>query len=66
MEQYGKRFVKGKPALRGAMKLHVARLVEEKVLDAEDLADMITFMDEDGLDPDSDFANRRFMVALQV
>ncbi|KAL8842856.1 MAG: hypothetical protein Q9176_002492 [Flavoplaca citrina] len=66
MEQYGKRFVKGKPALRGAMKLHIARLVEEKVLDAEDLADMITFMDEDGLDPDSDFANRRFMVALQV
>ncbi|CAO1600888.1 MAG: hypothetical protein LQ349_002483 [Xanthoria aureola] len=66
MEQYGKRFVKGKPALRGAMKLHVARLVEEKVLGAEDLADMITFMDEDGLDPDSDFAIRRFMVALQV
>ncbi|KAL8673485.1 MAG: hypothetical protein Q9168_002091 [Polycauliona sp. 1 TL-2023] len=66
MEQYGKRFVKGKPALRGAMKLHVARLVEEKILDAEDLADMITFMDEDGLDPDSDFANRRFMIAIQV
>ncbi|KAI4254129.1 MAG: hypothetical protein L6R42_007317 [Xanthoria sp. 1 TBL-2021] len=66
MEQYGKRFVKGKPALRGAMKLHVARLVEERVLDAEDLADMITFMDEDGLDPDSDFAIRRFMIALQV
>ncbi|KAL8853210.1 MAG: hypothetical protein Q9221_001944 [Calogaya cf. arnoldii] len=66
MEQYGKQFVKGKPALRGAMKLHVARIVEEKVLDAEDLADMITFMDEDGLDPDSDFAIRRFMIALQV
>ncbi|KAL9001228.1 MAG: hypothetical protein Q9169_000412 [Polycauliona sp. 2 TL-2023] len=66
MEQYGKRFVRGKPALRGAMKLHVARLVEDKILDAEDLADMITFMDEDGLDPDSDFAIRRFMIALQV
>ncbi|KAL8911177.1 MAG: hypothetical protein Q9172_007719 [Xanthocarpia lactea] len=66
MEQYGKRFVKEKPALRGAMKLHIARLVEEKVLDAEDLADLISFMDEDGLDPDSEFAIRRFLMALKL
>ncbi|KAL8770264.1 MAG: hypothetical protein Q9209_003900 [Squamulea sp. 1 TL-2023] len=66
MEQYGKRFLKGKPALRGALKLHVTRLVEEKVLDAEDLADLITFMDEDGLDPDSEFTIRRFLIALRL
>ncbi|KAL8802554.1 MAG: hypothetical protein Q9182_003719 [Xanthomendoza sp. 2 TL-2023] len=66
MEQHGKRFVKGKPALRKALKLHVARLVEEKVLNTEDLVDTISLMDEDSLDPDSDFTIRRFLKALQL
>ncbi|KAL8785551.1 MAG: hypothetical protein Q9213_003299 [Squamulea squamosa] len=66
LEQYGKRFLKGKPALRGGMKLHITRLVEEKVLDTEDLADLITFMDEDALDPDSDFSVRRFLIAIRL
>ncbi|KAL8818286.1 MAG: hypothetical protein Q9223_003041 [Gallowayella weberi] len=66
MEQHGKRFVKGKPALRKAMKLHVAKLVEEKVLDTEDLVDTISLMDEDSLDPDSDFTIRRFLKALEL
>lgn len=66
MEQYGKRFVKAKPALRKAMKLHVARLVEEKALDAEDLVDTFTLMDEDGLEPDGEFAIRRFLTALRL
>ncbi|KAL8727406.1 MAG: hypothetical protein Q9166_006078 [cf. Caloplaca sp. 2 TL-2023] len=66
MEQYGKRFVKTKPALRKAMKLYVAKIVEEQVLDTEDFVDMISLMDEDGLDPDSEFADLRFLMALQL
>ncbi|KAL8702196.1 MAG: hypothetical protein Q9224_000111 [Gallowayella concinna] len=66
MEQHGRRYVKGKPALRKAMKLHVARLVEEKVLDTDDLIDTISLMDEDSLDPGCAFTIRRFLTALQL
>ncbi|KAL8926445.1 MAG: hypothetical protein Q9208_002988 [Pyrenodesmia sp. 3 TL-2023] len=66
MEQYFKRFVKAKKALRSAMKINVKKMVEEAVLDAEDLVDTISLMDEDGLDPASEFAVRRFLIAIRL
>lgn len=66
MEQYFKRFVKAKKALRGAMKINVKKIAEEKVLDAEDLVDTISLMDEDGLDPEGEFAVGRFLTAIQL
>ncbi|KAI4289371.1 MAG: hypothetical protein L6R35_001372 [Caloplaca aegaea] len=66
MEQYFKRFVNAKKALRSAMKINVNKIAEEKVLDVEDLVDTISLMDEDGLDPDSDFAAGRFLTAIKL
>lgn len=66
MEQYFKRFVKAKVALRSAMKITVRKIVEEQVLSVEDLIDTISLMDEDGLDPDSEFAVRRFLRAMKL
>ncbi|KAI4092936.1 MAG: hypothetical protein LQ344_003184 [Seirophora lacunosa] len=66
MEQYFKRFVKAKKALRSAMKINVKKIAEEKVLDVEDLVDTISLMDEDGLDPDGDFAAGRFLTAIKL
>lgn len=66
METYGKLFVKTKPALRNALKQHMAKIVEEKVLDTEDLIDAITLLDEDVLDPESEFAICRFLTALRL
>ncbi|KAL8665500.1 MAG: hypothetical protein Q9202_002205 [Teloschistes flavicans] len=66
VQQHGKRFVKVKPTLRHAMREHFAQLVEDKVLDAEDLIDTISLLDEDSLDPADGFAARRFLVALRL
>ncbi|KAL8711303.1 MAG: hypothetical protein Q9220_004200 [cf. Caloplaca sp. 1 TL-2023] len=66
MEQYGKRFVNAKPALQNAMRHHIARVVEEKALEPEDLIDTISLMDEDGLEPDSDYAVGRFLTAIKL
>ncbi|KAL8908618.1 MAG: hypothetical protein Q9207_000706 [Kuettlingeria erythrocarpa] len=66
MEQYFKRFVKAKKALRSAMRINVKKIVEEAVLDAEDLVDTISLMDEDGLDPTDEFASRRFLTAIRL
>ncbi|KAL8841038.1 MAG: hypothetical protein Q9170_001063 [Blastenia crenularia] len=66
MEQYGKRFVRVKTALRGALKFNVGKIVEEQALDGEELADTISLMDEDGFDPDNDFSIRRFLTALKL
>ncbi|KAL9578857.1 MAG: hypothetical protein Q9212_005452 [Teloschistes hypoglaucus] len=66
MQQHGKRFVKGKPTLRLAMREHFVQLVEDRVLDAEDLIDTISLLDEDSLDPAEGFRDRRFLVALRL
>lgn len=66
MEQYGKRFVRAKRVLRSALKFNIGKVVEEQALDAEDLADTITLMDEDGLDPTNEFSIRRFLTALKL
>lgn len=66
MEQFFKRFVKAKKALRSALRLHVKNIVEEKVLDAEYLVDTVSLMDEDALKPDSTFAVRRFLMAVKL
>ncbi|KAL8952745.1 MAG: hypothetical protein Q9222_001356 [Ikaeria aurantiellina] len=66
MEQYGKRFVSAKPTLRNAMRQHIGKVVEEKVLEPEDLVDTISLMDEDGLEPDSDYAMGRFLTAIKL
>ncbi|KAL8694758.1 MAG: hypothetical protein Q9218_000684 [Villophora microphyllina] len=66
MQQHGKRFVKAKPTLRHVMRRQFAQLVEDKALDAEDLIDTISLLDEDSLDPAHEFADRRFLVALKL
>ncbi|KAL9595056.1 MAG: hypothetical protein Q9219_006679 [cf. Caloplaca sp. 3 TL-2023] len=66
MENYGKRFVRAKKALRGALKFNFSKVVAEQTLGAEDLADTITLMDEDALDPAQEFSTRRFLTALQL
>ncbi|KAL8941055.1 MAG: hypothetical protein Q9216_002463 [Gyalolechia sp. 2 TL-2023] len=66
MEQYGKRFVRAKKALRSALKFNIGKIVEEQALDAEDLADTITLMDEDALDPNNEFSVCRFLTALRL
>ncbi|KAL9006410.1 MAG: hypothetical protein Q9188_000815 [Gyalolechia gomerana] len=66
MEQYGKRFVKAKRALRSALKFNMGKIVEEQALDAEDLADTITLMDEDAFDPNNEFSVCRFLAALKL
>ncbi|KAI4107711.1 MAG: hypothetical protein L6R37_001396 [Teloschistes peruensis] len=66
MQQHGSRFVKSKPTLRLGMREHFAQLVEDRVLDAEDLIDTISLLDEDSLHPGKDFTGRRFLVSLQL
>lgn len=66
MEQYGKRFVRAKKSLRDALRFNIAKVVEEHALDAENLADTITLMDEDALDPTSEFSSCRFLIALKL
>ncbi|KAL8738993.1 MAG: hypothetical protein Q9181_000275 [Wetmoreana brouardii] len=66
METYGKRFVKAKTALRKALEQNFVNVLEEKVLDTEELVDTISLLDEDSLDPSSDFAVSRFLTALRL
>ncbi|KAL8944033.1 MAG: hypothetical protein Q9211_000739 [Gyalolechia sp. 1 TL-2023] len=66
MEQYGKRFVRAKKALRSALKLNIGKIVEEQALDAEELADTITLMDEDAIHPNNELSACRFLTALKL
>ena len=67
MEQFCKRFVKGKPAFHNDLKRYLTKLVARQVLDPEALVDILTLMDVDHSHADDEgFADRRFFLALML
>lgn len=67
IEKYCKRFEKEKPALRKVLINSMSKLVARKALDAQELADILTLIDEESLRPDHQgFAAGRFFMALKV
>lgn len=67
LEQCCRRYVKGKPTLRGTLAGNIKMLICREALDAEDLIDTLTLIDEDGLYPDEEgFADNRFLYALKI
>ena len=66
-EQFCRRAVKGKPALRDLLERSMTKLVAQQVLDAEELIDTLTLMDEDTLYQDLEgFADLRFYRAFEI
>lgn len=67
LEQYCKRYVKGKPALHKVLTRNLTQLVARDKLGTEDLIDTLTLIDEGKLHPhDEDFADKRFFCALNL
>lgn len=67
VEKYCKRFVKDKPAHRKSLVHNMSGLIARRALDAYELAETLTLMDEEGLYPDEQgFADGRFFTALKV
>ena len=66
-EQFCTRSVKGKPAFRDSLEQSMTKLVAQQVLDAKELINTLTLMDEDTLyqDPEG-FAGLRFYRAFEV
>ena len=67
MSNLYRNFLKGKPALRHAIDQHMKKLVGRQVLDAEELIDTLTLIDEYTLHSDEEgFADQRFFLALKL
>ena len=67
IEQLCRRFLKGKPTLRKVMEQTLRKLVARQVLDAEELIDTLTLIDEDVQhSDDEEFADQRFFLALKI
>ena len=66
MEHYGRSFVRKKPALRHTMQLSVTDIIAGKVLGVEEFIDTVSLIDDNSLEPGSDFMVGRFLQALKL
>ena len=67
VEQFCKRFVKGKPSLRKILEQNIQQVISRDMLGAEELADTLTLIDTDGShSDDGSTASQRFFLALSL